>query len=168
MVSRYKELLLKIARKITREELEEMKFLSDEFLPDIKPESVLVREIFMFFRGLENAKLLGENNLDWLEYLLGTVKRTDLVFMLNDFHPANDEAGKGTNLPPSNGQILTESETNDVDQSPLQAGEGKLKFLSNVGINFFVISAPDFEPFFVFVFASWVHHGEVTNGVRFL
>jgi hypothetical protein len=107
MASEYRELLLDIAREIKPEELEEMKFLCDDFqLPDIKPEAVFVKEVFNFFRALENQNMLGVDNLDWLKYLLEKAKKSDLVLRLKDFQTTKNKSKTDITLPET-----SESET---------------------------------------------------------
>jgi ferredoxin-fold anticodon binding domain-containing protein len=80
----YRELLNRIASRLSRENLESMKFLCG-YLPHIQQETVFVKEVFNFFRELEKQQRLGIDNLDFLKRMLDEVEKDELANRVNDF-----------------------------------------------------------------------------------
>lgn len=91
MDSDYKDLLVQIAREINREDLETMRFLCDDFLPEANTipqtasQSDLYIEALHFFRELKNAQKVSHENLEYLARLLAKAKRDDLASKVEDF-----------------------------------------------------------------------------------
>ncbi|KXJ24219.1 hypothetical protein AC249_AIPGENE4688 [Exaiptasia diaphana] len=91
MDSDYKELLVKIAREIKREDLETMRFLCDDFLPEANsiPQTASQSDVYIealhFFRELKNAQKVSHENLEYLKRLLEKAKRDDLASKVEDF-----------------------------------------------------------------------------------
>lgn len=80
--------LLEISRHITPHELEEVKYLCTDFLPECLLEKATALSLF---RGLEKQGRLGIDRLDCLMYILEKVNRRDLTVMLKDFQRLREE-----------------------------------------------------------------------------
>lgn len=79
----YRFMLLEISHQIRTDELEDMKFLCVDFIPDSKREDT--KATLHFFRELEMQNRLGIDNLEWLISMLKHLKREDLVLKLTGF-----------------------------------------------------------------------------------
>lgn len=79
----YRFMLLEISREIRAEELEELKFLCVDFIPNCRGDETT--GTLHFFRELEMQNKLGIDNLDWLISMLKHLKREDVVLKLTGF-----------------------------------------------------------------------------------
>ncbi|XP_031562899.1 uncharacterized protein LOC116298542 isoform X2 [Actinia tenebrosa] len=79
----YRFMLLEISHQVRLDELEGMRFLCVDFIPDCRREDT--KGTLHFFRELEMQNKLGIDNLDWLISMLKHLKREDLVLKLTGF-----------------------------------------------------------------------------------
>lgn len=77
LINPFLTFLERISKEIVQDELESLKFLLDDYIPEGTLEKCITAR--KLFRCMKNHGLLGENNLDHLEQLLTRADRLDLA-----------------------------------------------------------------------------------------
>lgn len=83
METNYRSFILRIAENITKEKLEQMKYLCMDFISEGKLETIT--SPLQLFKELERLKMMDIDNLSFLRELLENVTCLELVGRLNDF-----------------------------------------------------------------------------------
>lgn len=91
--SQFKNVLLEISKQLSKEELEQMKFLSGDFI--FKKDMEKVDAGFTLFRILMERGKLGEDNTDFLCDMLRHIHRLDLITKVERL-PEQPDSQNGT------------------------------------------------------------------------
>ena len=85
VIGKFRQMLFRVGKEITTDELQDLKFLCRESIPEAESEGI--DRCTSLFTLLEKKDLLSSSNLDLLLELLGLdgIRRMDLVNIVNEY-----------------------------------------------------------------------------------